>query len=58
MRNNTYEKMFFIADWVDEYCDLTFDKMIGQMALEMDDNPVHKIKLDTEDEIKSEVSNM
>lgn len=25
-------KMYFIGDWVDEYCDLTLDKMIGEIA--------------------------
>ena len=24
--------MYFIADWVDEYCDLTFDKLIEKMS--------------------------
>lgn len=31
MKRNTYEKLFFIADWVDNYCDLTFDKIIKDM---------------------------
>lgn len=26
------QKMYFIGDWVDEYCDLTLDKMISQIA--------------------------
>ena len=25
-------KMYYIGDWVDEYCDLTLDKMVTQMA--------------------------
>lgn len=32
MKGNTYEKLYYIADWVDDYCDLTFDKMLDHMA--------------------------
>lgn len=31
-------KMYFIGDWVDEYCDLTLDKMIESMAKEAKKN--------------------
>lgn len=27
-----HDRMYFITDWEDEYCDLTFDKMIDKMA--------------------------
>lgn len=30
-------RLFFIGDWVDEYCDLTLDKMISAMAREYTD---------------------
>jgi len=29
-----YERYYFIADWTDEFCDLTFDKMIDIMSKE------------------------
>lgn len=32
MRGNTYEKLYYIADWVDDYCDLTFDKLVEEMG--------------------------
>jgi len=44
LRNNTYEKMYFVADWIDEYCDLTFDKLVEKMASELKSDPVHQIK--------------
>jgi hypothetical protein len=28
------DKLFFIADWDDDYCDLTFDEMINQLPVE------------------------
>lgn len=31
-------KMYFIGDWVDDYCDLTLDKMIEAMAKDMKKN--------------------
>lgn len=58
LKNNTYEKMYFVADWVDDYCDLTFDKMIEAMAskLKMDQSEVVKeIKpVTTKEEFKKE----
>ncbi len=32
MRGNCYERLFYIGDWVDDYCDLTFDKMLKTMT--------------------------
>lgn len=29
-----YEKFYYIGDWIDEYCDLTLDKMISEMKEE------------------------
>jgi len=58
LKNNTYEKMYFVADWVDDYCDLTFDKMIEAMAekLKIDQSEVVKeIKpVTTKEEFKKE----
>lgn len=34
-----YERMFVIADWVDEYCDLTLDKLITKYADMYKDHP-------------------
>ena len=28
-------KLYFIGDWIDEYCDLTFDKIIDTMGKEL-----------------------
>lgn len=43
MKNNTYEKLFYIADWIDDYCDLTFDKLIDRMAKE-NINPIKNVE--------------
>jgi hypothetical protein len=37
-------KLYYIADWIDEYCDLTFDKMIetlGEKAISVNDLTVN-----------------
>lgn len=55
LRNNTYEKLYFIADWVDEYCDLTFDKLVEKMAKELNKEVSHEIKpITTKEEFKKE----
>ena len=58
LRNNTYEKLYFIADWVDEYCDLTFDKLVAKMADELKtkaEDIRHDIKpITTKEEFKKE----
>lgn len=43
MAGNMYEKLFCIADWVDEYCDLTFEKLVGKMVIETGVNPVVRV---------------
>lgn len=30
-KKSLYERMYFITDWEDEFCDLTFEKMIAKM---------------------------
>ena len=32
MESNTYEKLYYVGDWVDEYCDLTFDKLVERLS--------------------------
>ena len=39
MRGNTYEKLYYIADWVDDYCDLTFDKLVEEMGKQIGAKP-------------------
>ena len=55
LRGNTYEKLYFVADWIDEYCDLTFDKLVEKMSEELGENPVHDIKpIETKEDFKKE----
>lgn len=35
--NENPDKLYFIADWIDEYCDLTFDELIDVIDLEEDE---------------------
>lgn len=30
--NNIPDKLYYIADWIDEYCDLTFDKLTDELT--------------------------
>jgi hypothetical protein len=51
------DRFYFIADWIDEYCDLTLDKLVDEMKT-ADFDPVHKIpKMDEKyfSDIKKEV---
>jgi hypothetical protein len=41
-----YDKFYFIADWVDEYCDLDFSKLIERMTELGIKNPVHDLDID------------
>lgn len=38
--NNVADRFYFIGDWVDEYCDLTLDKMVEQYQEKNGANPV------------------
>ena len=44
------QRMFFITDWVDEYCDLTLDKLVELSKQELQKNDILKT---TEDFIES-----
>lgn len=43
LKGNCYEKMYFIADWVDDYCDLTFDKLLERLTEEGKEDMVKEI---------------
>lgn len=34
------DKLYFIADWQDEHCDLTFDKLIDFMGKDKDETKI------------------
>lgn len=44
------ERFYFLGDWVDEYCDLTLEKMISQGV------EVHNISTKTLEEIKEDIN--
>jgi len=49
------ERFYFLADWEDEYCDLTLDKMVSEMEVD----PRHSIESpQTLEELKVTVQNM
>ena len=53
------ERMYYIGDWEDEYCDLTFDKLIAEMKSCSNINIEHKIKLPQDiEELKSQLKNL
>lgn len=39
------ERMYFLGDWEDEYCDLTFDKFVEKFKAAEGYSPVHKIDI-------------
>lgn len=39
-RTNVADRFYFLGDWVDEYCDLTLDKLIAQYTEKMNVSPV------------------
>ena len=43
--------MFFITDWVDEYCDLTLDKLVELSKEELQKNDIIKGIEDLNEEI-------
>ena len=52
------ERFYYIADWVDEYCDLTLDKMINEMSSKGKDIK-HSISLPTDiEELKKQVKQL
>lgn len=42
-----HDRMYLITDWEDEYCDLTFTKMLDRMTEQGMENPGKKITVDT-----------
>ena len=52
------ERFYYVANWVDEYCDLTLDKMINEMATKNKDIK-HNISLPTDiEELKRQVKQL
>ena len=50
------DKMYFIADWVDEYCDLTLDQMVNDIVTARKDTKKEDIVFDiTKDDILEEI---
>jgi hypothetical protein len=50
------EKFYYIGDWVDEYCDLTLEKMVTEMKTAKEKNISHKLYTpSTLDEIRKEL---
>lgn len=39
-RTNVADRFYFLGDWVDEYCDLTLDKLVAQYKEKMNVSPV------------------
>ena len=42
--NTIIERFYYLGDWVDEYCDLTLDKMVGEMKAADRPKIVHSCK--------------
>lgn len=41
--NQYNTRMYYIADWVDEYCDLTLDKLVSEFSKKMGNTPVKPV---------------
>jgi hypothetical protein len=39
------DRFYFLGDWVDEYCDLTLDKMVAQYKKEKNESPTTTISI-------------
>ena len=44
-RNTVSDRFYFLGDWVDEYCDLTLDKLIDEYRNKKGKNPTHTTKI-------------
>ena len=44
---NVADRFYFLGDWVDEYCDLTLDKLIVEYKDKVGKNPINDIKIPT-----------
>lgn len=52
------ERFYYVADWVDEYCDLTLDRMIDEMAAE-GKNISHNVSLPVDiEELKQQLKQL
>ena len=52
------KKLYYVADWIDEYCDLTLDAFVDALGIEKDDlhfdaEEIKKAKLEKEDNPKN-----
>lgn len=46
-KTNVSDRFYFLGDWVDEYCDLTLDKMIAEYKEKTGDSPVNVTTIPT-----------
>ena len=44
-RTTVADRFYFLGDWVDEYCDLTLDKLIDEYRNKKGKNPTHTTKI-------------
>jgi hypothetical protein len=52
-----YERLYYLGDWADEYCDLTLDKFITNFKQHTNQNPVQEIKVNlTLDELRDKLN--
>lgn len=55
------ERFYYIGDWVDEYCDLTLDKMVAEMKDAYGEDIVNRIPVEipqTEEELKQQLNTL
>jgi len=52
--NNVADRFYFLGDWIDEYCDLTLDKMVEQYREKKETTPLVETKIpETSEELVS-----
>lgn len=59
-KNAINERFYYIGDWVDEYCDLTLDKMVAEMKEERGidiENKIYPIP-ETKDELQEQLNSL
>ena len=49
-RTNVADRFYFLGDWVDEYCDLTLDKMVEQYSEKKGYSPTITVKIPNDSE--------
>lgn len=59
-RNAINERFYYIGDWIDEYCDLTLDKMVAEMKEEKDKDIINEIYSipETKEELQSQLNSL